>query len=316
MYWSSVRMTMSTPQEVLQAFERIRVFQRGDQRAIHKPLLILLALARLSRGESRLAAFTDVDKPLKQLLAEFAPTNADKNRHYPFWHLSSDGIWELSGPSSLLSRPAGATPNLSELRDPLVAGGFTPAVDQALRRDPSLLRQLAQQLLDEHFPETLHADILDAVGLDLHAPLIAAEPTVDTVRRKRRDPMFRDRVLRAYEHRCCVCGFDLRIGHITAGIEAAHIKWFQYQGPDTESNGLALCALHHKVFDLGGFTIEPDNFSLVFSEHAIMGEKAKHLLLGYHGAGMIMPQRAEYRPRAEFLRWHETQVFKRPGRSL
>ena len=37
----------------------------------------------------------------------------------------------------------------------------------------------------------------------------------------------------------------------TLGIEAAHIKWHQAGGPDTEDNGLALCTLHHKRFDRG-----------------------------------------------------------------
>ena len=35
-------------QDVLKAFDRIRVFQRGEQRAVHKPLLILMALARIA----------------------------------------------------------------------------------------------------------------------------------------------------------------------------------------------------------------------------------------------------------------------------
>jgi predicted restriction endonuclease len=37
---------LSTSQDALQAFECIRVFQRGEQRAVHKPMLILLAVAR------------------------------------------------------------------------------------------------------------------------------------------------------------------------------------------------------------------------------------------------------------------------------
>jgi hypothetical protein len=37
--------------QLLAAFDRIRVWQRGDQRAVYKPLLVLLALARLARGE-------------------------------------------------------------------------------------------------------------------------------------------------------------------------------------------------------------------------------------------------------------------------
>ncbi len=38
-------------------------------------------------------------------------------------------------------------------------------------------------------------------------------------------------------------------------IEAAHIKWHQAGGPDIEQNGIALCSMHHKLFDRGVFTI-------------------------------------------------------------
>lgn len=39
-----------TREEILQAFDRMRVWQRGDQRAVHKPLLVLLALAKVGAG--------------------------------------------------------------------------------------------------------------------------------------------------------------------------------------------------------------------------------------------------------------------------
>ena len=161
----------------------------------------------------------------------------------------------------------------------------------------------------------MHGDILAALGLDLSIPADAASSEATSVT-ARRDPKFRERVLRAYEHRCCVCGFDLRIGQTTAGLEAAHIKWFQAKGPDVESNGLALCALHHKIFDLGAFTILPDTYSLVFSQHVVASEASRHMLLGFHGAGLIMPQSKDYYPLAEFLHWHEKEVFKKPGRAL
>ena len=305
----------STKQDVLQAFERIRVFQRGEQRAVHKPLLILLALARTAHGEPRMTRFEDIEEPFKQLLTEFGPSSAASSRHYPFWHLKTDGLWQLDGPPDFLNRAAGATPNLGELRKLHVAGGFAPEVDVALRSDPALRAQLAHQLLDAHFPETLHGDILSALGLDLNAD--EAATTASATRTvQRRDPRFRERVLRAYEHRCCVCGFDLRIGNVSAGLEAAHIQWFQAKGPDVEANGLALCSLHHKVFDLGAFTILPDTYSLVFSQHAIAGEASRHMLMGFHGAGIILPQSKDCYPKAEFLKWHEGQVFKKPGRSI
>jgi putative restriction endonuclease len=298
---------------VLSLFENIRVFQRGTQRAVHKPLLVLFNLARVARGEPRLIEFAKADEPLKRLLTEFGPTSAPASRHYPFWHLGTDNggqVWQLEGPASVINRPAGATPNLGELRREHIRGGFPPALDAALRADRVLLQEIAQRILSSHFPESLHFDILDAVGLD---PRMATTGAVFEPER-RRNPGFRERVLRAYEYRCCVCGFDLRIGSVTAGLEAAHIQWFQANGPDIESNGLALCALHHKIFDLGVYTVLPGTFTIAFSQHAAMSDATKASLLGYHGAGIVLPQSKTYLPDALYLEWHRDQVFKKPMR--
>ena len=37
-----------TRDEVIAAFNAIRVWQNGDRRAVHKPLLVLLALSRVN----------------------------------------------------------------------------------------------------------------------------------------------------------------------------------------------------------------------------------------------------------------------------
>jgi putative restriction endonuclease len=118
-------------------------------------------------------------------------------------------------------------------------------VQAALASDPGLVAAIASRILEQHFPESLHTDILNAVGLTLET----------TVTRRRRDPTFRQRVPSAYEYRCAVCGFDVRLGTVSIALDAAHIRWHQARGPETEDNGLALCVLHHKTFDLGAFTI-------------------------------------------------------------
>jgi hypothetical protein len=33
--------------------------------------------------------------------------------------------------------------------------------------------------------------------------------------------------------------------------EAAHVRWFAFDGPDSLDKGLALYSLHHKLLDLG-----------------------------------------------------------------
>ncbi len=61
-----------------------------------------------------------------------------------------------------------------------------------------------------------------------------------------RSPRFTQEVLRAYSHKCAMCGIQLDL------VEAAHIVPHAHpKGTDTVSNGLALCALHHRSFDTG-----------------------------------------------------------------
>lgn len=48
---------MKTAAQVLEAFDNIRRAQRAGVYARHKPLLILLALARVQRDEPRLVEF-------------------------------------------------------------------------------------------------------------------------------------------------------------------------------------------------------------------------------------------------------------------
>ncbi|HYP68744.1 MAG TPA: HNH endonuclease [Thiobacillaceae bacterium] len=307
-----------TRTQILDAFDRIRVWQQGDKRAPHKPLLVLLALGRLQRGEPGTIEFSQIDAPLKALIDEFGPSGAGRNRQLPFWHLATDdngGLWQLTGPASILQRARGATPTLTELREHHISGGFAPAIINALRNDPGLIQEVARRILDAHFPETLHADILATVGLNL-AETRKARSEESEYNRRNRDPGFRERILRAYEYRCCVCGYDLRLGQQSIGLEAAHIKWFQAGGPDVESNGLAMCALHHKIFDLGAFTVHASTYRIEFSRHVIGHNVTGQTLLSKHGSEILPPQSRDYLPDADFLGWHHEQVFKKPAREL
>lgn len=105
----------------------------------------------------------------------------------------------------------------------------------------------------------MHEELLAAVGLN---------KTQIITKKSFRDPAFRESVLRAYECRCAVCNLDVRIGNQTLGIEAAHVKWHQAGGPSTVDNGIALCSLHHKLFDYGALTLSQKDRRIIVSEQA------------------------------------------------
>ena len=73
-----------TRDEVLAAFNAIRVWQNGDRRAVHKPLLVLLALSRVNEVAAQSIDWNDAEPLLKRLLEEFGPDGSSNTRHYPF----------------------------------------------------------------------------------------------------------------------------------------------------------------------------------------------------------------------------------------
>jgi putative restriction endonuclease len=90
----------------LQAIRGIGVFERNGQRAVHKPLLTLLALSRFQAGNTRKLIFPEIEQQLHGLIMEFGTTGASNSpkAHYPFWYLQTDGFWEVENTSLLNPR--------------------------------------------------------------------------------------------------------------------------------------------------------------------------------------------------------------------
>jgi len=274
----------------------LNIWKSGEERAPHKPLLILLALGQLQTRHSRFLPYEEIRDTLKDLLIEFGPDRKSYHPEQPFVRLINDGIWDLN---ILVDRT-----NIKDkwLLKNNVSGGFSEEVYSLLINNEALIRKVAEIVLNNHFPETIHEDILAAVGLNLN-----------TSTNKSRDPKFRERVLCAYEYRCAVCGFNVRLRNNLIAVEAAHIKWHQAGGPDSEDNGISLCAMHHKLFDRGVFTLTSSG-KLIVAEKAHGTNGFEDWLMRYHGKKVRLPIRPEYKPRDLYVNWHIREVFKGPAR--
>ena len=276
----------------------IRVANTGGHRAPHKPLLLLLVLGQYLKGK-RLIRFADICEPLTLMLREFGPYRRNYYPNFPFIKLHNDGLWKISGDVAVdtLNR-GGYSKNF--LIDNHFTGRFEPGFERYLLEDRNHLLDIARFILETNFPATIHQDILQIAQIDLND---TAERTVDS-RQKGRDPHFREDVLIAYNYTCAVCGFELRLGRNPVGLEAAHIRWHSAGGEDAISNGMALCSLHHKLFDLGVFTLT-DQYEIALSD-MINGNVG--IIERFRSHQITLPSR-DY-PAVGNIRWHRREVFK------
>ena len=231
------------------------------------------------------------------------PTRKSYHPEYPFWRLQNDGIWELKDAENVRIISSG-DPRRGDLIAQNVSGGFIKDIFDLVAAHPENTSELATSILEANFPASIHEDILQAVGLDVESK---------TAKKQKRDPYFRDRIIRAYEHQCAVCGFNVRVGNTLVALEAAHIKWHQAGGPDVEENGIALCALHHKLFDRGAFTVSPKRIIQV-SDRAHGTQGFREWLTAFHGKSLRAPQRPDFYPKPRFVQWHVREVFQGEAR--
>jgi putative restriction endonuclease len=117
---------------------------------------------------------------------------------------------------------------------------------------------------------------------------------------------FRSAVLAAYGMRCCLTGLS-----IPQLLNASHIvPWsVDVKNRTNPRNGLCLNAIHDRAFDCGLLTVTRDmkaKLSPKVKEKSA-DEATQDFLWRYDGATISLPDR--FVPDAEFLRYHNEQVF-------
>jgi putative restriction endonuclease len=271
-------------------------------------LLLLYALGRFRREGPAAIEFSAAESELQELLREFGPPR-DTHPGYPFHHLGNDELlWEVR------TADGGGSPGSSPgmLRAQRASGRLHPRFAAALQEDSALLPRVVRALLDADFPPSLHADICQMVGLDLE---YAELPPPAREEFAHRDPAFRMEVLEAYEFCCAFCGYDGWLGGVAVGLDAAHVRWRTYGGPDRLGNGVCLCALHHRLFDRGVVGLTGDRVITVSRKFVGRAPTSRSLVLELAGRPARAPQPGSVLVEPDHIAWHTRQVFRRPARA-
>ncbi|EAA4812442.1 HNH endonuclease [Shigella boydii] len=289
---------MASSKSLQQAIANIKIWHKGEQRAPHKPLLLLYVLAGYLNGHPRLFDYgSEIYEPLHSLLERFGPQRSQYRPDMPFWRLQGDGFWQLHNAKLCSTTGSSRQPPVKELNEYHVAGGFDEQHYALVTGNKKLINTLAQQILEAHFTESIQEEIADELDFDLQQI------------RKQRDPLFRKNVLRAYNYQCAICGFNMRHDDTTVALEAAHIKWKQHGGPCEIPNGLALCAIHHKAFDKGSIGLD-ENMRVLVSDAVNGGGIVERLFWDFDGKTIVLPQVRKNYPYEGFVEWHRNEVFR------
>jgi putative restriction endonuclease len=160
-------------------------------------------------------------------------------------------------------------------------------------------------------------DLTIEPGLTLWNRLQSALPSAAVVREERQaygEPVlvqprlgqgsFRVLVTDAYERRCAVTS-----ERTLPALDAAHIKPYSETGDHLVSNGILLRRDLHALFDKGYVTITPAMQVEVSRRIREEFENGRDYYL-HHGATIRVPRTPSQRPAAEFLEWHNANIYK------
>ncbi|WP_419753422.1 phosphorothioated DNA-binding restriction endonuclease [Geodermatophilus sp. CPCC 206100] len=287
--------------QVLERLSSLRQHQQDGRRSPHKPLLVLLALGRLAATGTSSLPWSEAEEKLADLIEEFGPTSRTgrtQSAAYPFTRLRADGVWTLDRDVPM--------DNVGPLREG-VTGRLEASLETALKDRPEVLDAVARSLVESHFPGTVAPDVLVSVGLD---PDLLEGRSIGnrSPEQRRRSGAWPAAVIAAWDRQCAFCGFDGAAGGGVVGIEAAHVRWFKLGGPDDLDNGLALCSLHHKLFDRGMLGLD-DDFAVVVSQRFSARTSQGRAVYDLNGQP-LRPRPGTPLPAERHVMWHREQVFQ------
>lgn len=148
-----------------------------------------------------------------------------------------------------------------------------------------------------------------AVEYEILPPVPAGRVKEQLVKVRVNQQFFRKTIMAAYDNTCCITG--LRQASL---LVAGHIKpWAEDEiNRMNPRNGLALNALHDRAFELGLFTIRPEDYVIevapaVRHPKRPDAEAAASLLGRFHGQGLRLPARRRFLPDPALLAWHRAK---------
>ncbi|MFC4534630.1 HNH endonuclease [Sphaerisporangium dianthi] len=242
------------------------------ERKRHQPLTLLWALGRVSRGEERLAPWSETSFALSALLRRFGHPGDGAHAEFPVLHLHHQGLWDFPGHEDVPRASGSAAQRWMRELQPI--SGLRSWVHEIVTEQPAVHARIVLCLLEEYFRDVDRDALLAATSLapepDVDSPLqedASPLPKGTSVPGRRsgstsrviRDTALAEQVKLAHDHQCQICGTRL-VTRRGGYAEGAHIRPLgsPHDGPDEPGNLLCLCPNHHVLLDGGAIKITDD----------------------------------------------------------
>jgi putative restriction endonuclease len=296
------------------------------KRAPHKPILLLAVLDLVAR-DVIVSSFIDVTGDLVELNDLFnlywrrvVPLGQTSSIAFPFSRLHNEPFWKLVPLPGKEITPASVNnvTTVSQLRMVALGGCMDEDLFQYMQ-EPACRNALREVLLKSCFSEegravleeqaSINAEAFsysEELGQKAHLPLVNEIIETAKYRPAARAEGFRRSVIKAYDHRCSLCGVRIITPEGHTVVDAAHIvPWSKSQNDDIR-NGMALCKLCHWAFDEGMMGVS-NNYDVITSVQIASVPNVPGFLLTLTGRGIISPQDRELWPAQQYLAEHRRE---------
>ncbi len=302
------------------------------KQAPHKPLLLLGIIDLISRGVIK-SSFIDINGDLNELNDLFTaywrrvvPLSQKSSIAFPFSRLHNESFWKLIPVKGkeITQTAINNISNISQLRE-IALGAM---IDEDLFYHLNKLdtrNALREVLLNGYFSGEASDQLREQIAIHsqafgysqelervAHMPLVQQTMEQTQFTEEVRDQGFRRALVKAYDHRCALCGVRIITPEGHTVVDAAHIQPWNVGHNDDIRNGLALCKICHWAFDKGMLGIS-DDYEVITSGHINTNPNIPGFFLTLSDRKIIPPAEKVLWPAKEYLQWHRKQILFNTG---
>jgi len=287
-------------------------------KAPHKPILLLAVIEEIEKKEIRsnqIKISPELVASFKDLWSQLVKDNRfSENFSLPFFHLQSDGFWQLQ---TLPNREIALTSSHSiksftHLKQVIDFASFDQELYDLLLNEHT--RQILRQaLLETYFPNAqLHSNQLigKIINQILHEPAAIYKTKAERFDEEEifvRGGIFKKEIPKIYNYACAISGMRIITDADIQMIDACHIVPFSASHDDTITNGISLCPNLHRAFDRGLISLDAEYRVLV---KPFMEQANFYSIKQFEGKQLLLPREKRCLPSPENLKWHTTYIFK------